>query len=83
VAVFPGAALRPAGDVVEADLARESVDELLAELTALSLDEHGAISLENLDTVLSEAADAAEEAAPGEANPSGPGFELSRGGHPC
>jgi uncharacterized hydrophobic protein (TIGR00271 family) len=66
VAVFPGAALRPAGDVVEADLARESVDELLAELTALSLDQDGAISLENLDTVLSGAADAAEEAAPGE-----------------
>jgi uncharacterized hydrophobic protein (TIGR00271 family) len=66
LAVFPGAALRPAGDVVEADLARESVDELLAELTTLSLDQDGAISLESLDTVLSEAADAAEEAAPGE-----------------
>ena len=28
VVVFPGAAVRPAGDVIEADLARESVDEL-------------------------------------------------------
>jgi uncharacterized hydrophobic protein (TIGR00271 family) len=66
VAVFRGAAVRPAGDVIEADLARESVDELLDELTALSLNHDGAISLENLDTVLSDAADAAEEAAPGE-----------------
>jgi uncharacterized hydrophobic protein (TIGR00271 family) len=66
VVVFPGAAVRPAGDVIEADLARESVDELLNEFTALSLHHDGAISLENLDTVLSDAADAAEQAAPGE-----------------
>ena len=66
VAVFRGVAVRPAGDVVEADLARECVDDLLAELTALGLDHDGAITLENLDTVLSDAADAAEEAAPGE-----------------
>jgi uncharacterized hydrophobic protein (TIGR00271 family) len=66
VAVFPGAAVRPAGDVVEADVARECVDELLGDLTALHLDHDGAITLEALDTVLSDRADAAEEAAPGE-----------------
>jgi uncharacterized hydrophobic protein (TIGR00271 family) len=66
VAVFRGAAVRPPGDVVEADMARECVDGLLAELTALGLDHDGAITLQNLDTVLSDAADAAEEAAPGE-----------------
>ena len=66
LAVFPGAAVRPAGDVVEADLARESVDELLDELTARSLDHDGAITLESLDTVLSDAAEEAEKAAPGE-----------------
>jgi uncharacterized hydrophobic protein (TIGR00271 family) len=64
--VFPGAAVRPAGDVVEADLARESVDELLDEFTARSLDRDGAITLEGLDPVLSSAADEAERAAPGE-----------------
>jgi hypothetical protein len=64
--VLPGAAVRPPGDVLEADLARECVDELLAGLTALWLDHDGAITLENLDTVLSDAAEAAEEAAPGE-----------------
>jgi uncharacterized hydrophobic protein (TIGR00271 family) len=65
LALFRGAAVRPPGDVVEADLARECVDAVLAELTALSLDHDGAITLEALDTVLSDAADAAEEAAPG------------------
>ena len=52
--------------MVEADIARECADELLAGLTALSLDHDGAITLESLDTVLSDAADAAEEAAPGQ-----------------
>jgi uncharacterized hydrophobic protein (TIGR00271 family) len=64
--VVRGAAVRPAGDVIEADLARECVDGVLAELTDLSLDHDGAITLESLDTVLSDAADRAEEAAPGE-----------------
>ena len=64
LAVFRGAALRPAGDVVEADIARESADDVLAGLTALSVDHDGGITLESLDTVLSDAADAAEEAAP-------------------
>jgi hypothetical protein len=66
VVVIRGAAVRPPGDVVEADIARECADELLAGLTALSLDHDGAITLESLDTVLSDAADAAEEAAPGQ-----------------
>ena len=64
--VTRGAAVRPAGDVVEADLARECVDAVLSDLTDLSLDHDGAITLESLDTVLSDAADRAEEAAPGE-----------------
>jgi len=64
--VLPGTAVRPPGDVIEADLARECVDEVLAGLTALSLDHDGAITLQSLDTVLSDAAETAEEAAPGE-----------------
>jgi uncharacterized hydrophobic protein (TIGR00271 family) len=64
--VFRGAALQPPGDVVEADIARESADEILASCTALSLDHQGAITLESLETVLSDAADAAEVAAPGQ-----------------
>lgn len=61
-----GAAVAPPGDVVEADLARESVDGVLGSLHALGCSEHGGIVLETLDTVVSEAADRAEEAAPGE-----------------
>ena len=66
VAIYPGAAVRPAGDVVEADLARECVDALLVQLDALSLHRDGAITPDSLDTVLSDSAEAAEAAAPGE-----------------
>jgi uncharacterized hydrophobic protein (TIGR00271 family) len=66
VVLVRGAAVRPAGDVIEADLARECVDAVLSDLTDLSVDHDGAITLETLDTVLSDAADRAEEAAPGE-----------------
>ncbi|MGW5054629.1 DUF389 domain-containing protein [Actinokineospora sp. NPDC004072] len=64
---LPGAAVHPAGDVVEAMVARESADEILAALAELGVDHTGGLSLEQLDVVLSDAADAAEAAAPGEA----------------
>ncbi|WP_185011492.1 DUF389 domain-containing protein [Crossiella cryophila] len=64
--LLPGAGVRPAGDVVEADVAREALDDLLTELCALGIDHHGAITLESIDTALSDAADQAEIAAPGE-----------------
>ena len=66
VTLAPRAALRPAGDVVAADVTRESVDGLLAALCELGIDRSGGVTLEALDTVLSDAADAAEEAAPGD-----------------
>ncbi|MBO0871946.1 MAG: DUF389 domain-containing protein [Pseudonocardia sp.] len=66
VTVFPGAALRPAGDVIEAVLTRECADDLLSALSELGLDRTGGITLETIDTVLSEAADAAERAVPGD-----------------
>ncbi|WP_373695136.1 DUF389 domain-containing protein [Actinomycetospora aeridis] len=61
-----GAAVDPPGDVVEADVARESVDELLGSLRALGCADRGGMVLETLDTVVSAAADRAEAAAPGE-----------------
>ncbi|ANY09530.1 DUF389 domain-containing protein [Pseudonocardia sp. HH130630-07] len=64
--VHPGAAVRPPGDLVEADVARECVDDLLGGFADLGIDHDGGISLEQLDTVLSDRADAAEEAAPGD-----------------
>ncbi|MGH3883379.1 MAG: DUF389 domain-containing protein [Pseudonocardiaceae bacterium] len=64
--VLRGAAVDPLGDLVEADVAREAADGVLADLCALGVDHTGGISLEPLDTVLSDAADAAERAAPGD-----------------
>ena len=64
--LLPGAGLDPAGDVVEADVAREAADDLLAELCAMQLDHQGAITLETIDTSLSDAADRAEADAPGD-----------------
>ncbi len=63
---FPGAAVEPPGDVVEADIAREAADEILAALCGLGVDRDGGITLLQVDTALSDAADRAEEAAPGE-----------------
>ena len=66
VVLLRGAAVEPEGDVVEADLARESADEVVGALTALEIDRVGGITLEQIDTALSDAADRAEEAAPGD-----------------
>jgi uncharacterized hydrophobic protein (TIGR00271 family) len=65
--VHRGAAVEPAGDLVEVDIAREAADEIIDALCVLGLDHTGGITLESLDTALSDAADKAEEAAPGEA----------------
>ncbi|WP_330298091.1 DUF389 domain-containing protein [Streptomyces sp. NBC_00503] len=67
LAVLPGAARIPAGDIVLCDVAREAGDELLHELRMLSIDKDGSIAVENIDLSLSERADRAEEEAPGEA----------------
>ncbi|MBB5959438.1 putative hydrophobic protein (TIGR00271 family) [Saccharothrix tamanrassetensis] len=66
VLLFRGAAVDPAGDVVEADLAREATDEVVDALCGLGIDRRGGVTLEQIDTALSDAADRAEEAAPGE-----------------
>jgi uncharacterized hydrophobic protein (TIGR00271 family) len=64
---LPGAAVSPPGDVVEADVAREAADALISGLCELGVDRAGGLTLENIDTALSDAADRAEEAAPGDA----------------
>ena len=61
-----GAAVDPPGDVVEADVAREAVDDVVDALRELGCARSGGIVLETLDTVVSEAAERAEQAAPGE-----------------
>jgi uncharacterized hydrophobic protein (TIGR00271 family) len=64
--VHRGACVSPEGDLVEADIAREAADDIVDALCELGLDRSGGLTLEALDTALSDAADAAEEAAPGE-----------------
>ncbi|MFI2208986.1 DUF389 domain-containing protein [Streptomyces sp. NPDC020141] len=66
VAVVPGAALHPRGDLVLCDVAREAGDELIGGLRSLGIDECGSIAVENIDLSLSEHAEKAERAAPGE-----------------
>ncbi len=68
IAVLPGAAVQPQGDIVEADIAREAADEVLQRLRELGVDRTGGITLETVDVALSDAANAAEEASPGDAN---------------
>ncbi|MFE0176302.1 DUF389 domain-containing protein [Streptomyces sp. NPDC059002] len=66
LAVVPGAARNPAGDVIMCDVAREAGDELIGGLRALEIDKSGSIAVENIDLSLSLRADKAEDEAPGE-----------------
>ncbi|MFD2079870.1 uncharacterized hydrophobic domain-containing protein [Actinopolymorpha cephalotaxi] len=66
LAVVPGASIRPPGDLVFADIARESVEGVLGGLRDLGLEADGTIAMEVVDTAISEAAERAERAAPGE-----------------
>jgi len=66
VTLLSGAAIQPAGDVVEADVTREAVDAVLDGLCALGVDRTGGVTLETIDTTLSDAADTAEEVVPGD-----------------
>jgi uncharacterized hydrophobic protein (TIGR00271 family) len=60
-----GAARKPDGDVILCDVAREEASVLIGDLKELQLPERGSIAVENIDFSLSEAAIAAEKAAPG------------------
>lgn len=60
-----GAALRPDGDVILCDVAREDTSVILSDLRRLDIEESGSISLEAIDTQLSKASEEAERAAPG------------------
>ncbi|THA74901.1 DUF389 domain-containing protein [Streptomyces sp. A0642] len=66
LAVLPGVARDPVGDVVLCDVAREAGDELIGALRRLGVDKYGAITVENMDLTLSARADLAEAEAPGE-----------------
>lgn len=62
---IPGAASKPAGDVILCDVAREDASRLLSELRERRIHHEGSIAMEYIDTSISDAARAAERAAPG------------------
>jgi uncharacterized hydrophobic protein (TIGR00271 family) len=64
--LLKGAALKPPGDLVTCDVAREAADPLLAGLRRLGVDEHGLVAVDSIDMSLSRRSDEAERAAPGE-----------------
>ncbi|MGI8652810.1 MAG: hypothetical protein ACR2I7_08455 [Geodermatophilaceae bacterium] len=66
LAVLRGASQRPIGDLILADLARESVDCVVHALRRLDVDAYGAIAIMDVDTSISAAAHKAERDAPGE-----------------
>ncbi|MFF3321367.1 DUF389 domain-containing protein [Streptomyces sp. NPDC002889] len=66
LAVVPGAARNPQGDLVMCDVAREAGDKLIGALRDLGIHETGSIAVENIDLSLSKRADKAEDEAPGE-----------------
>jgi uncharacterized hydrophobic protein (TIGR00271 family) len=65
VVLLEGAARRPAGDLILADVAREDASVVISELRDLGIAEEGSISLEEIDTQISEHADRAVEHAKG------------------
>src|SRR3954470_24688790 len=68
LAILPGASIAPAGDLVLADVARESADSVIAGLRQLHVDRDGGIAMEAVDAAVSRSAERAEKAAPGDAS---------------
>lgn len=66
VVVLRGAAVRPEGDVVDAVVVRECANQVLDGLRSLRLTHDGAITMQPVETVLSDAARSAEKNAPGD-----------------
>jgi uncharacterized hydrophobic protein (TIGR00271 family) len=59
------AAQRPEGDVILVDVAREDASVIVSDLRELEIDREGSISMEDIDSQISEAAVHAEKAASG------------------
>lgn len=62
---LPGAARQPKGDVVLCDIAREEASVLIEDLKEIGIGHEGSISLEQIDSQISDAASKAERAARG------------------
>jgi uncharacterized hydrophobic protein (TIGR00271 family) len=64
--IHPDAAVDPPGDEITADIAREAANDIIASLKELNIKERGAITLDQVDTVLSTRAYRAEKRAVGD-----------------
>ncbi|MFD1931356.1 MULTISPECIES: DUF389 domain-containing protein [Nonomuraea] len=64
IAVLPGAARAPRGDLIFCDMARESANEVIDRVNWL--EQEGSIAVEHIDLSISRAAERAEADAPGE-----------------
>jgi uncharacterized hydrophobic protein (TIGR00271 family) len=62
---FHGASQKPEGDVILCDVAREEASLIISDLKELDIPKVGSIAVEHIDTAISDAAKAAEAAAPG------------------
>jgi uncharacterized hydrophobic protein (TIGR00271 family) len=62
---LPGAAIKPSGDVILADVAREDASVVIADLRELGIAECGSISIDAIGTQVSRASRDAEQAAVG------------------
>jgi uncharacterized hydrophobic protein (TIGR00271 family) len=65
VVFLKGAAQKPEGDVILADVAREDASVTIDDLRELEIPEYGSIAMEFVDTEISAAAELAERHAPG------------------
>jgi uncharacterized hydrophobic protein (TIGR00271 family) len=65
LAYLGGVARKPAGDVILCDVAREDASVIIDDLKELDVPRDGSVSLEQIDSQLSDAAERAERAAPG------------------
>jgi uncharacterized hydrophobic protein (TIGR00271 family) len=61
---LPGAAAKPPGDLVLCDVAREQASVVVGDLRQLGLEQSGSIAIQDVPTVLSDAAEEAQAAAP-------------------
>jgi len=65
IAVVPGGFRKPEGSLVMADIARENATDVIRQLRELGLQHVGSISIDEIDTILSDEAARVERVAPG------------------
>jgi uncharacterized hydrophobic protein (TIGR00271 family) len=66
IVVLPGVAREPSGDLFQADLARECVQEVVSDLRELGVDRDGSISWRAVETAIGDGMRRAERNAPGD-----------------